>query len=218
VRRMAGRAYRSCATVRRTVDDDAVPLPALSPWRTIWLSPRATIRRLVDAEVRPSWVPVVALAALHQAVMSLQVDPTDGTLSFARSAMPVVIAVLQLLFGVLVGPFLLAFVGGWLGGDADPADIRQSVAWSNVPYAVATVCWIPILAAFGGQAFREDLAAESPLQWIALPMFLAIGAAALWSFVLQVITLAEVQRFSNARALASILILVIPLLLLGALS
>ena len=40
-------------------------------------------------------------------------------------------------------------------------------------------------------------------------------ASGLWSFVTQVITLAEVQRFSVLRALASLLILAVPLLILG---
>lgn len=207
----------SCATVRRVVEPDAVPpppAPQRSPWRTIWFSPRRTIRRIVDSDARPSWVPVVALAALTQGFMSLQLDPNDGTLSLSRSAMPVMIGVLQLVFGVLVGPFLLAFVGSWFGGDADPTEIRQAVAWSYVPVAVAAVCVIPPLL-FGGPAGPDDTP-QTPLQWIALVSVLAIGLASLWAFVLEVITLAEVQRFSIIRALACIAILFMPVLLIGA--
>jgi hypothetical protein len=39
-------------------------------------------------------------------------------------------------------------------------------------------------------------------------------AAAVWTFVLQVITLAEVQQFSILRSLGSIVVWMIPLLLL----
>lgn len=165
--------------------------------------------------MRPSWVPVVALAALTQGFVSLQADPSDGTLSLSRSAMPVIIGVLQLVFGVLVGPFLLAFVGSWFGGDADPTDIRQAIAWSYVPVGVGALCGVPPLIAFGGPTTPDDIP-QSPLQWIALLSVLAIALAWAWAFVLEVITLAEVQRFSILRALACIVILLIPVLLLGA--
>jgi len=192
------------------LDTIAVAAPPQSPWRTIWFSPRRTIRRIVDAEVRPTWWPVVALSALGQAVAALAFDP-DGSLSLSNSFMPVTIGIAQAIFGVLVGPFLLAFVGGWLGGDADPADIRQAVVWGNVPFAVAAVGWIPLALWFKGSLSNPD--AEIPLAVV--PVMLALGIAAEWSVVTQIVALAEVQRFSVWRAIASVLILMIPMLLLG---
>ena len=114
-------------------------------------------------------------------------------------------------FGVLVSPFLLAFVGGWLGGDADPADIRQAVVWGNVPYAVAAVGWIPLALWFKGSL--SDPNATIPLAIV--PFMLALGVAAVWSVVTQILALAEVQQFSVWRAIASVVILMIPMLLLG---
>ncbi len=192
-----------------------LPVALPNPWHTIWLSPRRTIRQIVDAEVRPSWAPVIALTALHQALMSLRAGP-DGTLSFGDAVMPIVMGVVQLVFGILVGPFLLAFVGGWLGGDADPVDIRQSVAWSNVPYAIAGLAWIPVLIAYRG--LPSAAGTQNALQWLATPFAVAPFLGGLWTLVLQVITLAEVQRFSIVRALASMIILLIPALLLGSLA
>ena len=125
--------------------------------------------------------------------------------------MPVAIGVLQTIFGILVGPFLLAFVGGWLGGDADPGEIRQAVAWGYVPFAVAGLCWIPV--AFSGRGHGAEGTAEVALMLVLLMLAVILGAA--WSVVLQVITLAEVQRFSIVRAIANILILLIPMAILG---
>ena len=153
---------------------------------------------------------MVALSALGQAVAALAFDP-DGSLSLSNSFMPVTIGIAQAIFGVLVGPFLLAFVGGWLGGDADPADIRQAVVWGNVPFAVAAVGWIPLALWFKGSLSNPD--AEIPLAVV--PVMLALGIAAVWSVVTQIVALAEVQRFSVWRAIASVLILMIPMLLLG---
>jgi len=187
-----------------------------SPWRTIWFSPRITIRRLLDAENRPSWIPVVALTAISSALTAIQLDP-EGTISVPGSTMPVIIGVLQLVFGVLIGPFLLAFTGGWLGGEADPADIRQAVAWSYVPTAVSSVLWIPVLLAFGYRAFGTDVSPESGLEWLGMAALLLMTVAYFWSVPLLVATLAEVQRFSFVKAIVSLVILTIPVLLIGAL-
>ena len=193
------------------VDADATPpAPPPNPWRTIWFSPRRTIRRIVDADVRPSWWPVIALALVGQAFAALEFDASGGV-ALDRSAMPMAIGVLQTIFGVLVGPFLLAFVGGWLGGEADPSEIRQSVAWGYVPLAVTGVCWIPVAFSVGGNGAEGN--AEVPT--VLVPLMVAIMVGVAWSVVLQVITLAEVQRFSILRAIASILSLLIPVASLG---
>lgn len=190
-----------------------------TPWVTMWFMPRVTVRRLIDAEEKPSWIPVVTLAGIHQSLQWLQTH--HGFTSGSDAVTALVFALLfggaALVYSVLIGPFLLAFVGGWLGGTGDADDIRQAVAWSYVPTGAATALWIPVLAAYGWRAFSADLAPRSPAQWIVLPVLLAISAAAIWTLLLQIGGLAEAQRFSIVRAVLSILILSVPLLLLGAL-
>ena len=196
------------------MDVEAASSPGPSPWRTVWFSPRLTIRRILAAEPRPSWTGVIALAALHQVFASLQADPVDGAFSANRSAMPVMLGALQIVFGVLVGPFLLAFVGSWLDGEADADDIRHAVAWSYVPHAIFGLLWIPILIAFGGPPAGAPPAGTA--QWIAALLALVVFSGAVWTVVLEVIMIAEVQRFAIWRALLSMVILLIPLVLLGA--
>lgn len=197
------------------VDVEVASSPGSSPWRTVWFSPRLTIRRVLATEPRPSWTGIIALAALHQIFASLQVDPVEGTFSVSRSAMPAIIGAVQIVFGVLVGPFLLAVAGSWLGGEADPDDIRHAVAWSYVPHAIFGLLWIPTLIAFGGPL--ADVTPAGTAQWIAVLLALVIFAGTVWSLVLEVIMIAEVQRFAIWRAIVSIVILLIPLFLLSAL-
>jgi hypothetical protein len=199
----------------RPVDTLPVAAAPPNPWRTMWFSPRVTMRRLLEAETRPSWIPVVALAAVSSALSSMQLDEA-GALSASRSAMPVIIGSLQVIFGVLVGPFLLAFVGGWLGGEADPADIREVLAWSYVPIAVGSVLWIPLVLTLGTRAFGTDSEPLTGLQWLSVPLLLGIGVSYLWSLPLMVGGLAAVQRFSIGKAILCLVILSVPLLLLGA--
>ena len=193
--------------------DDATPRPA-NPWRTMWLSPRLTIRELLATENRPTWVPVVAMAAVSYACMSVQIEP-DGSFSSARSAMPVTLAVLQAVGGVVVGPFILAIVGGWFGSDADPSDIRQAVVWADVPVAVTAVLWIPVLLGLGGKIFAADeLPMDSGRQWMGGLAFIGIAICYFWSIVLLIAGVAEAQRLSIPKALLTLAIPLLPLLIL----
>lgn len=205
------------------LSEPQVTLPAPNPWRTVWFSPRRTIREIVAAEERPNWIPVVVLTALVAGARALQVEPAEGTISGSRSMMPLIISMAQVVFGVLVGPFLLAFVGGWLGGEADPDELRHVVVWSQLPNIAAAAITLPVmLMMFGARALAPaTLTADGLSMWPALAVIVLalveIGAVC-WGFVLHTGMLAEVQRFSVWRALLSIIILLIPLLLMGALA
>ena len=189
--------------------ETTVPNPPASPWVSIWFSPRRTIRRVLDSEAPPAWWPVIALAVVGQMIGALSFDPTGGV-NVSASFMPVVLGAVQIVFGVLIGPFLLAFTGSWFGGEADPSEIRQAVAWGYVPIAIAGLGWIPVVLIYGGELAKPDPQIPLPVAIVGL----AVVIGALWSVVTQVIALSEVQRFSIARAIASMLILLIPLLLL----
>ena len=200
---------------------DVVPVTA-RPWRTIWFSPRRTMRELLASEVRPGWALVVGLATLHGALATLGGLAAKGDLSLNVAFMPTIIGALQVVFGVLVGPFLLAFSGGWFGGQADPEEIRQSVAWSYAPVAVTAACWIPVLLVGGDPVVAVQ--ADAPSAATVVKALLLLGAtfvyvaALVWAFVLEVITLAEVQHFSVPRALGSIIVWMVPLLVLALLT
>jgi hypothetical protein len=184
----------------------------------MWLRPRVTVRQILEAEVRPSWVPVVALAAVCAALNNVQFDPEAGGVSMSRSAMPIVMGSARIVFGVLIGPFILAVVGGWLGGEGDPADIRQSVAWSYVPFGAAAALWVVVLLASGVQAFNPAHTPQSALEWVASIVMVAVFVCYVWSIPLLVASLAEVMRFSIFKSILTILIPLVPLWLLEAIT
>jgi hypothetical protein len=87
-------------------------------------------------------VPVLSLAALHFTLLSLEPDER-GFLSLGRSVMQISWALFDLAFQVAVGPLLAAIVARWFGGHASPADIREAIVWSYVPFSVAVFVSIP---------------------------------------------------------------------------
>ena len=183
----------------------------------MWLSPRVTIRRILESEARPSWTTVVALATVGTAISSLQVDEARA-LSASRSAMPVALSALQLIFGVLVGPFILAIVGGWLGGDADAADLREAVAWSYVPIATTSPLWIPVWFTLGSGALAKDVESLVGSEWLGMALLAAIVLINLWSVPLLIGGLSAAQRFSIGKTIVCVAITLIPLVVLRVIS
>ncbi len=160
-------------------------------------------------------MPVVLLAGINQAFISLGAHydalSTDPIWTIFLATWQIAI----LVFGVFVGSFLLALVGGWLGGQGDAIDVRQGVAWSYVPMAATAFCWIPRLLVYGKDAFNPNKPYETFLQWLMLPLDLAIGGAMLWCIPLAVAALAEAVRVSIPRSVAVVTITALPVLVLA---
>jgi hypothetical protein len=195
----------------------AAVTPPPHPWRTMWFSPRITIRGILDVADRPSWMPVAVLAVASTAIAQIKADDS-GVLSLSRSMMPVILSSLNLVYGLIIAPFVAAIVGGWLGGDADPTDLREAIAWSYVPIAASSVLWIPILLTLGTRAFGAGAEPFVGLEWLGALLLIAISVSYFWTIPLQVGGLAAAQRFSIGKAILYVLILSIPLFLLAALT
>jgi hypothetical protein len=189
--------------------------PGRSPWRTMWFSPRATVRRLIDETPARSWIPVVVLAGVSQAFLSLE-GHHDALVQ--RPVSTTVLTLVQIglvVAGVMIGSYVFAFLGGVLGGEGDALDVRQALAWAYVPAAVASVAWLPLLAAYGVDLFRTPLEPETTLQWVTLPLLPAILIAGVWTLVLLVPSLSEALRLSLLRAFALVALTATPFMLLG---
>jgi hypothetical protein len=166
-------------------------------------------------EARPSWVPVVALAGLQHALLWVMQNYTYATQEPGTVAgFAVFFGGIQLLYSVLISPFLIAIIGSWLGGEGDAEDVRQAVAWGLVPLALSLVAWLPLFAAFGFRAFDPYRIPETGLQVSALFFALPLAIAPVWAFALQVAGVAVALHFSIWRALICLLILFIPAVLL----
>src|SRR5687767_10504183 len=112
------------------IADAALEQMPTSPWLTMWLSPRTTVSRLISMEARPSWMPVVALAGVQQALFWVVENYTYAIqLPGTAAGFAVFFGVVGLVYSTLISPFLIAIIGGWFGGDGDAGDVRQAIAW-----------------------------------------------------------------------------------------
>jgi hypothetical protein len=181
---------------------------SLSPWLTMWIKPRQTIRRIIDSDPQHQVILLAILVGIAQVLGQSSSRNLGDKLS-----LPIIFLVCGVA-GPIVGIVLIYVVGAlmhWIGsrfgGQASPAEVRAAYVWSSVPTIWSQILWIPQFALFGRDLFTSATPriAAVPFLVFVLLGFLGIQMAiALWAFVLLVICLSEVHRFSVWRAFATI--------------
>jgi Yip1 domain len=191
------------------------------PWIAIWMSPRETIKKIVNRD--PAYQ-VIMLGALAGALVMLN-SMLGAALGFTPTPLPApLVPYLPILtfaspflgaaLGVL-GLYLTAFVMDWsgrtLGGVGNALTVRAAVAWSEVPQVCLSIVMLLILLGTGvWQAMvpslpDPNLAASAAPN----PFTLTRGVEAIisiWSFILMLHCVGEVHRFSAWRALGAFLL------------
>ena len=174
-----------------------------NPWATIWTRPRATIRRIVETDVRYQ---VTMLAVLSGALVWLERRWSNPSTASAFPMLVVIAVVVGAILGVVelyLNGMLLKWAGSALGGVASYAEVRAAIAWSRIPVIVALA--IGILAILLGTD-GPMLGAESSGSGTGL--LLLHGALVLWGFIVMLKCIGEVHRFSAWRALGSMALVV----------
>jgi len=183
---------------------------SISPFFSIWIEPRATIRRLVDSDPTRN---VLALAAIGPAINSL-ISQWSAVIN--GTAHPSVLWPLWVAFSVAIQAafeilFLYIFAavfrwsGSLLGGTATSVDVRAALAWSQVPAIVAEI--ILLFALFAGVPMPKMLPGRLPLIDPAFYKVMVVeGVLGIWGFIISLKCVGEVHRFSAWRAFVAILI------------
>jgi len=107
---------------------------------------------------------------------------------------------------------LMQWTGSWLGGEATAEEVRAAYAWSAVPMISTLLLWIPRFALGGTGLFTT----ASPLE--AYPILLGgieivEGVIGIWMFVILLKCLGEVHRYSAWKALLSLILSLLILLI-----
>ncbi len=193
------------------------------PWLTIWTEPRATVRGLVEGD--PQYM-VLVLASLGGVTQALgQAAERNLGDQWPFPAIVVLVLLAGPLFGILslyLAAALIHWTGGWIGGSAPAGHIRTAVAWANVPGVFGLFLWVPALLLFGQELMTADGAGAKPDLKLALAMatfaLMQVGLG-IWSFVILLQGLGEVQGFSAWKAWGNLLlggaVVVVPLGLLA---
>ena len=193
-----------------------------NPFATIWTSPRATIRRIVDSNPRDKVLLLVVLGAVATATASAISGGNPTAFTIAGRPIHSLTTARWRYFQMasLLGSPLLAipflyfsgalyrWSGALIGGAATAVEVRASIAWSTIP-AIAGSLLQTLIGVLIHPAqpppptnLHAMLAASSHYLFVNLPSFILFG----WAFIVWLKCLAEVHRFSAWRALAAFLI------------
>jgi hypothetical protein len=194
-----------------------------SPFITIWISPRSTVRRIVAENPDLHVTMLVCLAGVGQTLDRASMRNAGDKLPMtAIIGAACIIGPLVGLLSLWISSHLLRWTGRWIGGTGNRQHIKTAIAWAAVPLVVALPLWVPSLLLFGSDVFTEETPRLDAEPLLLIP-FIAIAVAeavmAIWSLVVLCHTIAEVQGFRSAwsgfgNLLLAGAVIIVPLLLL----
>ena len=195
----------------------------MNPWFSMWLHPRRTIRQIVATNPDRLVLVLASISGIVQGFANAESKSRGDKTSLATVLLlSLIVGPLMGIFGLWLGGMLLRWTGRWLGGQADSRRIRTALAWANVPMVWSLLLWIPAILLFGAELFTKATPIiEASSRLSALYLVFSIGTAGIgvWSFVVLLHALGEVQGFSAWKALGNsllaMLVVLIPLIVLA---
>jgi Yip1 domain len=184
----------------------------------IFISPRTTIRGIVDRNPRDKVIALVVLCGFISAVASALQFRSPQAFTIGSRSIPMIApaTMWKIRLGqIIASPFLavmflyvngavLRWSGGLFGGTAKPVEVRAALGWASVPSILigfiliaVTLIHPPAVITMSEQQSPLSILAHD---WMTLALSTVLG---LYAFVILLNCIAEVHRFSASRALAA---------------
>jgi len=200
----------------------AAPLArGVTPFFSIFVRPRRTMRAIIDSNPRRLVLVLAALSGFGSALDNASTSSIGDGNNLPVIAIVAICVVVGALGGVLtlyIGGFVMKWAGRPLGGRATQVEVRAALAWSTVPLIWALVLWVPELALAGREMFTTatPILAASPLRAVLLVLVILLEVVlGIWSFVLFLKCLGEVHGFSAWKSLAAVLLALLAIVLVA---
>lgn len=182
----------------------------VNPWTKIWVKPRDTIKHIVKFDPKYRFLILsflYGLPMLFHSAQNLNLGETFTAAGIAIAA--IVLATFLGMLGITIASGLLLWTGKWIGGKANYHHVRAAVSWSNVPNIIPIIVWAVLIYVFKDQIFLEGF---DDMNFVGANLALVSGAifleaiAAIWSFIILVKGLGQVQGFSAWKGVLNVLI------------
>jgi hypothetical protein len=182
----------------------------LNPWSSIWVRPRATIAAVVAENPNRSLWWLAAIYGFSSLLNTCQSIMLGFNVSLAGIfLLAIVFAPLWGYISFSVWSWVVMITGKWLKGTGSFQAIRASYAWSCVPLIANIPLWFVLASIFGQELFtnfsENHILTDGQVSMLFGILIIRI-AAAIWSIVIYLNALAEVQQFSILRTIGNVLI------------
>jgi hypothetical protein len=174
----------------------------------IFIEPRLTIREIISGNVNQTLLPLSFLYGLNAILQFFMRGDFSRIGTFK-------IILLSIVFAPIVGfgmfclwSAIMYMTGKLLKGHASFAEHRAAYAWSFIPYTVNVVFLLTMLI-----LVRSNLAIDGSQtldfthtfeELLLLASFLTFLATKIWSWVIYINALSEVQEFSVIKAILNV--------------
>ena len=174
----------------------------MNPWLAMWTQPRQAIRAIL--QINPKYG-VFYLAAIYS-LQSFFYFANYWSLGISMPFYAILIAGLVLspfigLIWVYIAGWILYFTGRWLEGKAPMIHLRSAVAWSKIPTSISLLMWFVLLGTHPEYVFILDAGGPSSIFINLITTILGI-----WSLIILIQTVREIQFFSVGRAVINVII------------
>lgn len=193
--------------------------PSFNPWLSIWTKPRATIRRIVEENPNRSLWLLAFIYGLDSLISNAHAL-TLGQIIPPFILFPIIV-ILSPIWGYAFFSILSAavlFIGKLFGGIATFRAVRAAFAWSCVPFAVSLVLLFATVFIFGQKLFMPNPVNQALSDKLTFLMFFILIAQVvlpIWSLIIYLKGLAEVQGYSVLKAIFNVILASIVMLFVG---
>lgn len=195
----------------------------INPWGSMWTNPRTTIKAIVSHNPNYRFLLFSTLYGFVEALRGAQIFSLGSYYNFW--AIVAACLILCLPIGALslsLTSLFVFWVGKLIKGQATYREVRAAVTWSNVTVIVSIFLVAATVVLFGPSFFDKNFAYQyfpKGFSILLMGIFFVEFALSLWSFVIFIKALSEVQKFSGWMALLNVVLtaifLSIVILLIG---
>ncbi len=176
--------------------------PNINPWITMWSQPQKTIRAVINIDPNMGFFFLASIWFLQFFFLFE---------SYYSLSLPIHWA-LTIVVAVIISPFvgalcfysigaLLYIIGKLMKGKATFAHTRCAFAWSRIPVIIDLIMWFTISFFISELIFAR---VGVDMSFIFINLIACITS--IWSFVLLVGVVKEIQKFSLFKALLNVII------------
>ena len=189
---------------------------------SICIKPRATIQKIVDKNPKDSVILLACLAGISSVLGRASLRGMGDTMElFDIILLSLILGPFSGVISLYVGSYLIHWTGKWIGGTSSLQNIRAAMAWASIPMVLTLLLLIPEIIVFGEEMYttQTPIVDSSTLLLYAFVIFSVIYLIlGIWSFILYLHCLGQVQGFSLLKMFGNILlaglVIIIPIVLL----
>jgi len=189
---------------------------------SICIKPRATIQKIVDKNPKDSVILLACLAGISSVLGRASLRGMGDTMElFDIILLSLILGPFSGVISLYVGSYLIHWTGKWIGGTSSLQNIRAAMAWASMPTVISLLLLIPEVILFGEEMYttQTPIVDSSTLLLYAFVIFSVIYLIlGIWSFILYLHCLGQVQGFSLLKMFGNILlaglVIIIPIVLL----